>query len=231
MNEDEGNDRRDLLRRITLAGAGLALAAANPLRGDRKEEEEQVAPAEDLMREHGVLNRILLVYEECLRRLSLARPDLPPGAVADAARIIRGFIEDYHEKLEEDYLFPRFEKARRELDLVKVLRDQHRAGRRLTEETLQLAAGTIAASADRERLGTALRKFIAMYRPHEAREDTVLFPAIRKIVTAHEYAALGEEFEKKEHRLFGEEGFEKMVEKVAAIEKRLGIYELSKFTP
>jgi hemerythrin-like domain-containing protein len=231
MNEDEGNDRRDLLRRITLAGAGLALAAANPFRGDRKEEEEGIAPAEDLMREHGVLNRILLVYEECLRRLSLTRPDLPPGAVADAARIIRGFIEDYHEKLEEDFLFPRFEKARRELDLVKVLRDQHRAGRRLTEETLQLAAGTIAASADRERLGTALRKFIAMYRPHEAREDTVLFPAIRKIVSVHEYAALGEEFEKQEHRLFGEEGFEKIVEKVAAIEKRLGIYELSKFTP
>ena len=57
------------------------------------------------------------------------------------------------------------------------------------------------------------------------------FLAIRKIVSAHEYAALGEDFEKKEHRLFGEDGFEKMVEKVAAIEKRLGIYELSKFTP
>lgn len=60
---------------------------------------------------------------------------------------------------------------------------------------------------------------------------TVVFPAIRKIVSAHEYAALGEDFEKKEHRLFGEDGFEKMVDRVAAIEKRLGIYELSKFTP
>ncbi len=59
----------------------------------------------------------------------------------------------------------------------------------------------------------------------------MLFPAIRKIVSAHEYAALGEDFEKKEHRLFGEDGFEKMVDRVAAIEKRLGIYELTKFTP
>ncbi|HEX8043590.1 MAG TPA: hypothetical protein VF496_08360, partial [Candidatus Deferrimicrobium sp.] len=67
--------------------------------------------------------------------------------------------------------------------------------------------------------------------PHEAREDTVLFPAIRRIVSTHEYAALGEKFEEKEHRLFGEDGFEKMVEKVAGIERRLGIYELAKFTP
>jgi hypothetical protein len=42
---------------------------------------------------------------------------------------------------------------------------------------------------------------------------------------------LGEEFEKNEHKLFGEDGFETMVNKVAEIEKSLGIYELSQFTP
>jgi hemerythrin-like domain-containing protein len=231
MNEKTENDRREILRRITFAGAGLVFARpGGPVRANAKGE-EVVAPAEDLMREHGVLNRILLVYDEFLRRLSAARVDLAPALVVEAGRIIRGFIEDYHEKLEEDYLFPRFEKSRREVELVKVLRDQHRAGRGLTEQILHLANGALRDSADRERLGAALRKFIAMYRPHEAREDTVLFPAIRQIVSAHEYAALGEEFEKKEHRLFGDEGFEKTVDKVAAIEKRLGIYDLAKFTP
>jgi hypothetical protein len=34
---------------------------------------------------------------------------------------------------------------------------------------------------------------------------------------------LGEEFEKKEHALFGNDGFEKMVDRVASIEKSLGI--------
>jgi hemerythrin-like domain-containing protein len=231
MNETTESDRREILRRITLAGAGLAVAGAAASLPPEENGGEEVAPAEDLMREHGVLNRVLLVYDEFLRRLSGARPDLAPAPLADAARIIRRFIEDYHEKLEEDYLFPRFEKARREIELVKVLRDQHRAGRRLTEEILQLAGGKLSSAADRARLGAALRKFVAMYRPHEAREDTVLFPAIRRIVSRHEYAALGEEFEKKEHALFGEDGFEKIVESVAAIEKGLGIYELAKFTP
>jgi hypothetical protein len=42
---------------------------------------------------------------------------------------------------------------------------------------------------------------------------------------------LGEEFENNEHKLFGEDGFEKMVNNVADIEKSLGIYGLSQFTP
>jgi hemerythrin-like domain-containing protein len=81
------------------------------------------------------------------------------------------------------------------------------------------------------RLRDAMQRFNRMYSPHEAREDTVLFPALRMVVSKHEFDALGEEFEKKEHQLFGEDGFEKMVERVASIEKTLGIYDLAQFTP
>jgi len=70
-----------------------------------------------------------------------------------------------------------------------------------------------------------------MYRPHEARGDTVLFPAFRKLVSQHEYDSLGEEFEKNEHKHFGNDGFDVMLNKVANIEKQLGIYELAQFTP
>ena len=35
----------------------------------------------------------------------------------------------------------------------------------------------------------------------------------------------------KEEALFGEVGFEKIVDQVAGLEKTLGIYELSQFTP
>jgi len=86
-------------------------------------------------------------------------------------------------------------------------------------------------STDSERLTDALREFVRMYRPHEAREDTVLFPAFRAIVSRHEYEALGEDFEKKEDELFGEQGFFKVVDQLAGLEKRLGIYDLAQFTP
>lgn len=37
--------------------------------------------------------------------------------------------------------------------------------------------------------------------------------------------------EKKEQQLFGADGFEKMVDRVASVEKSLGIYDLAQFTP
>ncbi len=231
MDERLMRTRRVFLKSGIFIG-GAALAGVGVLRAAEKaKEEEEVSPAEDLMREHGVLKRVLLIYEEAIRRIT-ANQELSVETVADSAKIIRNFIEDYHEKLEENFLFPRFEKAGKLTDLVKTLRDQHQAGRRVTDLTLGLAKQSTIKNADeRTQLADSLRQFIRMYNPHEAREDTVLFPAFRKIVSANEYASLGEDFEKKEHELFGEDGFEKMVDKVTNIEKKLGIYELAQFTP
>lgn len=182
------------------------------------------------MREHGVLNRILLVYEEAIRRLE-AGVELPPEAIGGAAGIVRRFIEDYHEKLEEDHLFPRFEKAGTLADLVGVLRAQHEAGRRVTADVLGLAVPGMAGDPrTRQTLVSRLRSFVRMYRPHEAREDTVLFPALHRLIPEREYRALGDRFERREHELFGERGFEGVVDEVAGIEKSLGIYDLAQFT-
>jgi hemerythrin-like domain-containing protein len=229
MNE---RTRRSFLRAGVILGAstfaGATLLGAT---NEKKKDEEEVSPAEDLMREHGVLKRVLLIYGEAIRRID-ANQDLQPETVADSAKIIRSFIEDYHEKLEDDFLFSRFEKANQLVDLVKVLRDQHAAGRRVTDITMRFATNQALKNAnDRRKLADSMRQFIRMYNPHEAREDTVLFPAFRKIVSENEYDSLGEDFEKKEHELFGEEGFHGMVDKVAGIEKKLGIYDLAQFTP
>jgi hemerythrin-like domain-containing protein len=227
-------------RRDFLVGTGLAMLAtacsAPPFTVLAAETMpakagEGVAPPEDLMREHGVLNRILLIYEEALRRLD-GQQDLDPAVLAQAAGIIRHFIEEYHEKLEEDHLFPRFEKAGKLVALVHVLKEQHQAGRRLTATILRNAtAAGLRDAGDRRALQTAMRQFIRMYRPHEAREDTVLFPALRSVVTPKEFDAMGDMFEDKEHQLFGQAGFEGVVEQVAALERSLGIYDLAQFTP
>ena len=236
INRSRGRliDRRVFVAGLGAVGVGAWTAACAGDADDKDtqgHEQEEVTPSEDLMREHGVLKRVLLVYDEAARRLD-ARHDLPLDAVADSAQIIRTFIEDYHEKLEEDYLFPRFEKAGQLTDLTKVLREQHQAGRRLTERTRHLAtAQTVSTPESAVELRTVLQQFTRMYAPHEAREDTVLFPALRAIVSGEEYDALGEDFEKKEHELFGDDGFDTIVDRVAGIERRLGIYDLAQFTP
>jgi len=194
------------------------------------EAEESVTPPEDLMREHGVLDRVLLIYEAAMRKFD-AKEDFDPAVITQSAQVIHDFIENYHEKSEEQHVFPRFEKANQMLDLVSVLLLQHQAGRRVTAMILQLAPDSRRDDDKRRELITSMRSFITMYRPHAAREDTDLFPKLQKVVSRNEYEAMAEDFENEEHRLFGEDGFEKMADRVASLEQMIGIHDLAKFTP
>src|SRR5438874_10505654 len=114
------DDRRHFLTATAALGMGLSAGSAF---GDEKkpQPEEEVSAAEDLMREHGVLNRILLVYEEGVRRLR-DKTEVTPDVFRKPALLVRKFVEDYHEKLEEKFIFPEFEKAKKHVELVKVLR-------------------------------------------------------------------------------------------------------------
>lgn len=224
-------DRRRFMKNGLLLGSFAGVAGLGLLPGCEEEEGEDVAPPEDLMREHGALNRILLIYDTCRLHLSNGE-SFDVSILNNSANIIRNFIENYHEKLEENYLFPRFEKANLLTDLVATLRKQHKAGRNVTARIIQLAnMNSLSNEDDAKQMIELLQSFNTMYRPHEAREDTVLFPALRKIVSKNEFYSLGEDFEKKEHELFGQDGFESVVEKVANLEKKLGIYDLNQFTP
>lgn len=223
--------RRHFVQRGAAIVTGLALGtaghAAGPTTGDPH---RKASPNEALMEEHGLLNRVLIVYEEAIRRLT-AGEELPPEPVHEAAKIVRKYVEDYHEMLEQDFLFPRFINANVMTDLVQVLLEQHLGGRHLTDEVLHLAlSGAVKTKDDREKLAGILRKFVFMYHAHEAREDTVLFPTFRGLVSGHEYDALREDFEKRERDLFGGESFPAMLERVVAVEKQLGIYELARYT-
>src|SRR4051794_10142224 len=121
--------RREFLGAAVVAG-GLILPSTLVLAEEKKDEgKKDIPPNKDLMREHGILKRVLIAYDEIIRRIR-AGQDFPPQAVTDGATIIRKFIEEYHEKLEEDHLFPRFRKANKLVELVTVLYAQHQAGRR-----------------------------------------------------------------------------------------------------
>ena len=211
--------------------AGLAASAviATAFVAGCKEGEEGVSTNEDLMREHGILKRVLLAYDEVIRRIRSGQ-DFSAQVVIDGATIVREFVENYHEKLEEDHLFPRFRNAGKLTDLVNTLNTQHQAGRRVTDRVLA-EVKSLKTPEDRNKLANDLVAFNRMYAPHEAREDTVLFPELHKIVSSHEYDSLGEQFEKIERQTFGGDGFDIYVDKVTNLEKQLGIYDLNQFTP
>lgn len=231
-------DRRDFLLTVVPVGAaavgGLAFTTyAENTRIDNKGKttEEEISAPEDLMREHGILSRVLLIYEEGLHRLN-TKETVSFAVFQKAATLVHTFIEGYHEKLEERYIFPPFEKRKKLVDLVTILRQQHEAGRKLTELVMSHATQEqFHKDKSRRAVVRACKTFIRMYRPHKAREDTVLFPAIYEVIGVKAVQELGEQFEKEERRLVGQKGFEETVEEVAAIEKQLNIYDLAGFTP
>ena len=98
--------RRQLLTGISLAGAGILLNAcrgtSNPSGSATNEEKTESAPGEhepvdvtateDLMREHGILRRALLVYQESATRLRQDPASVPRygeggGAIASIAGV------------------------------------------------------------------------------------------------------------------------------------------------
>jgi hemerythrin-like domain-containing protein len=203
-------------------GAGAGAAAAGVANRQRR---NAVSPTEDLMREHGLLSRVLLVYDEVARRVAAGEP-IPVDALNASADIVRSFVEDYHAELEEKELFPRFRAMPKLAGLTEVLKAQHDAGRRLTDSLKRQARP----DGDRAQIQRDIAAFGGMYRPHAAREDTVLFPALHALLDEKAMDRLGDVFEDRERELFPQ-GFDGVVVRVSQIEQSLGIDELSRFTP
>jgi hypothetical protein len=220
--------RRTLLHLGT--ACGLVLATSAHARDTKKAGAEETAfPPEQLMRGHAILARVLLVYEGGVRRMGQGE-DIDPAVFSQAAEIAKGFIHDHQEKMEEELVFTRFKSGGRMVELVGVLANQHEAGRKLTER-IAAAAPQARNREPREAMSRDVQAQIAMYRPHMAREATDLFPALRHLVTADEYAAMADEMDKRERQAFGADGFEKIAKKVADVEKVIGIEDIAVFTP
>lgn len=228
-HEQAASRRNFLTQTGILVASGITATGIISCRGEN-EGDEDVSTNEDLMREHGVLKRILLIYDEASSRLTAGK-ELDIALVGQSANLIKTFIEEYHEKLEEDHLFPRFEKAGQLTDLTKTLRLQHHKGRLLTQRIIANAKKINPTDDEKKLMVQDMQAFVRMYSPHEAREDTILFPALHKLISKHEYDALGEDFEKKEREQFGGDGFDIAVDKVTDIEKAMHIYDLNLFTP
>jgi hemerythrin-like domain-containing protein len=225
-------------RRRLVLSAGILLAsqsfhpAVAAEKSKKRGEEHEVGAVEDLMREHGVLRRALLVYIETVPKLRTNPASLDAGAIARTARLFRSFGEDYHEKkLEEAHIFPAVRKAGGPaVAYVDVLIAQHNRGREITDYILGVAGKGAIGSGDAEPLARVFETFVLMYQNHAAREDTIVFPAWKEALSERQLREMGDEFEGIERQTFGKDGFEDAVKQIAEIEQTLGFADLAQFT-
>lgn len=238
--------RRDFLRISATIGAGLVLSSCSsenkesPKSQEKKDEEKkdeekkeaEVTATEDLMREHGILGRSLLVYSAVAAKLRTKPTDVSSDVLLKTTKLFRAFGEDYHEKkLEETYIFPNVKKAGGvAANYIDILLAQHQRSREITDYLLALAQSNKLGANNAEALAKTLDSFVLMYQHHAAREDTIIFPAWKQTLTAKQLDEMGEKFEDIEHEQFGKDGFDDALDQITDIEKTLGLADLSQFT-
>jgi len=230
--------RRKLLRDSIAVGAASVvslplLAEGVPEEsGKNGEKEPEVTATEDLMREHGVIRRALLVYFEVIPKLRQNLSSVDAAALRQTAQLFRTFGEDYHERmLEEQHIFPLIRKQGSELKrYADILTEQHNRGREITDYVLAVTNGTKISSAHAEPLAKVFESFVLMYQNHAAREDTIVFPAWKKNFSDKRLDEISDQFEDIEHKMFGKDGFEDAEKKISGIEAALGFADLAQFT-
>lgn len=215
------NNRRNLLGASGLVLAGGLMAGCSG--GDK-----DVGAVEDLMREHGILRRAILVFREIAVRLRQSQK-VDPAPLKDTAQLFRTFGEGYHErKLEEAYIFPAVRKTRA-APYVDVLIAQHNRGRQIIDYVLDVTGrGNVGVAATA--LADAFDHFELMYANHAAREDTIVFQAWRDSMSASELGEMGDKFENIEKQQFGGDGFDQAARTMDRIELALGLNDLAQFT-
>lgn len=187
--------------------------------------ENKISLGEDLMREHGLMNRMILLYKEsanCLGQNPEAKDILQK-----TAKIMKEFIHDFHEENEEHDVYPLLTENAKLRTLTETMEKQHEIGRQITEYILN---ATKAGDPHSIAISAMTAEFERMYLPHASLEDTVLWPALQEMKGDAFYMKLGASLEKKEEERFGEEYFEKLETKIEKFEKKLGIGDLAKFT-
>ena len=238
MAIDQG--RRNLLCNSMRAGVAVAfpsLFSEDALARDVQQsgtQEPEVTATEDLMREHGVIRRALLVYAETAPKLRHNAASVDAASIRQTAQLFRTFGEDYHEKmLEEQHIFPRIRKMGKPAltRYVDTLIAQHERGREITDYILAVSNAFRIGTGNAEPLARVFESFYLIYANHAAREDTIIFPAWKTNFTNKQLDEVSDQFEEIEHRMFGKDGFEDAEQKISGIEATMGFSDLAQFTP
>ena len=236
--------RRTLLTRALGASAGLGLssrlvaggqaaAPAAPKKPAGKPiGDEGVGPGEDLMREHGVLNRILLVYDEAIRRDRAGRRRCPPtrstrrptSSAASSRAITRSWRRSTSSPASR-------RPASTSTSSPSSAGSTRPAGGSDGRDSRgDLGRGDVATDAGRRRSPStwAVRPHVPAARGPRGHRA---LPGVPRPRDEGRVRRARRGVREPRDQVLGERGFERIVDEVAAIERRLGIGDLDSFTP
>ena len=182
-----------------------------------------VSLVQDRVRGRRIMERVMSIYDEALRQLTLAPRDVPLDALRDTAAIVQRLMGSYRASMENGFFFPRFRQVGRSVEAVNVLEAEHRQARRFTAAIARLATPeSLGEPLARQELVAAIRAFQVVYRSHDTREDTVLLLVFSTLLSRAEADAIGAWVARQETVVLGG-GYDVIATDLSRIEQRLGI--------
>ncbi|MGB9905671.1 MAG: hemerythrin domain-containing protein, partial [Desulfotomaculales bacterium] len=141
--------------------------------------------------EHRLIEKVLEILQKEAEKLKDNRGD--PEVIAAALDFFSGFADGCHHRKEERVLFPLLEERGipKEGGPIGVMLREHEEGRRLIARMREAAARK-----DRAQLAEAAGAYVELLKGHIWKEDDVLYPAGKKVLTADDARNLVEGFEK-----------------------------------
>lgn len=192
------------------------------------DESSDVIPCiQDLMYEHSILVRILLIFEELIKKDIIFLENHNFRYINLLTKIIKIYIENHHEKMEEKYIFPqiRFNKK-----IVTNLIIQHRLSNIITNKLILLTLNKHIYLKNINKIIELLKLYITLYRKHENIENTEIFPEFLKNISKEKYKKYGEEMEKHEKKILKNLKVKHFIKFIEYVEKQLNISNISLFT-
>jgi len=143
-------------------------------------------PIEILMSEHRIIEKALTALERAATR------NVPFGFYERAVTFLVDYADGCHHAKEEDRLFPMLEERGipRAQGPIGVMCDEHVEGRRHIHNMREFIQAE-----DREGLRAESLEYTALLRAHIQKEDEILFPMGRNLLSEEDNALLMERFD------------------------------------
>jgi hemerythrin-like domain-containing protein len=168
----------------------------------------------DLTYEHALIGRLMMIYEKIIFDFK-ASNKVNIKLVQHLAKKIRFFVEENHEMIEEEHVFPFLIKQNVDIKEINELIRQHRIGRAITS--------ILMIENDVNIIIKNMIEFVKIYRFHALFEDSIILDHFDKRLNDVEKKNYEELFEKLEPP-----GTDKLLKDIIRIEKYLKINDLFK---
>ena len=186
------------------------------------QESGTLEPIEELMDEHRVIERVLGIIEIAADLLD-DDETVDPELFVDIVDFLSTFADKCHHSKEEKHLFAKMQEcgASGEVGPIAVMLREHQDGRAHVRKMAELSQKKMT-KANKAAMAKASRAYVELLSQHIRKEDNVLYPMAKQILSGEDMKDLEKSFSEVEEKIMGPGVHEKFHRKIEEWDKKYG---------